>query len=130
MKDKAQMQRDKLATQGYVIRRGWFATESDLAKAPYGYDLYTTLIDTELKELGISKEKKVDHPEWYDHPWVLEKDGATIYAIEPYDFGQDSWGEMARLVDEGWQVEIMGSEYSVHNPGETIVIWISREEIG
>lgn len=123
--DKAAKQRKQLARDGYTITYGWFhdgwfhsdnerELQAEISKVPYGYDL------THTNGSGT--------PEWYDHPWTLEKEGVTIYATEPYHIGGNDWADMARLVDEGWDVEIMESKYSVHNPGETIVIWISKDK--
>ena len=135
MEDKGEKQRERLAKEGYIITHGWFHKctdewneEEERAKVPYGYELLTTMLD--LKMSGNHMPQKLD-PQWYDHAWTLEKDGVTIYSIEPYHFDGESWGEMAKLADGGWEVEIMGAEYAVHNPGETIVIWIwKRKEIG
>tara|TARA_R100000306_G_scaffold38646_1_gene38472 strand:+ start:202 stop:684 length:483 start_codon:yes stop_codon:yes gene_type:complete len=132
---------ERLAKEGYTITYGWLQhldseveTNADQANAPYGYDVATTLLDFELDELGLSLgtlNRRGNRPRWFDHPYILEKGGVKTYVIEPYHFGGESWGEMAKLADGGWEVEIMGAEYAVHNPGRTIVIWIwKRKEIG
>ena len=50
----------------------------------------------------------------------------TIYVSEPYDLYDEAFGEMAKLVEEGWDVRIV-IDRSLWNPGRTIPIWMSRE---
>ena len=64
---------------------------------------------------------------WEDHRYMLRhQELPTIYVSEPYDLDGDDFGEMAKLVNEGWDVRIVPHK-SLWNPGSTIPIWMSRE---
>jgi hypothetical protein len=64
---------------------------------------------------------------WADHLYMLRhSELPTIYVSEPYDLDGDDFGEMAKLVDDGWDVRIVPHK-SLWNPGSTIPIWMSRE---
>ena len=64
---------------------------------------------------------------WEDHLYMLKhRELPTIYVSEPYDLGDEDFGEMAKLVEEGWDVRIVLHK-SLWNPGSTIPIWMSRE---
>jgi len=94
-----------------------------------------------LAELGYQKEDYWDNhcpspdprfPDqigftWEDHRYMLRHpELPTIYVAEPYDLDGDDFGEMAWLVDEGWDVRIVPHK-ALWNPGSTIPIWMSRE---
>ena len=64
---------------------------------------------------------------WEDHRYMLShRELPTIYVSEPYDLYDEAFGEMAKLVEEGWDVRIV-IDRSLWNPGRTIPIWMSRE---
>jgi len=67
-------------------------------------------------------------PPWLDHLSRLTKEGEeTIYVTEPYYLDGESFVELGKIIRDGWDVEIrLGN--SIHNPGEALPIWISKEK--
>ena len=71
---------------------------------------------------------------WQDHIYMLKKknekgETKTIYVTEPYHFEDESFADMHLLIEDGWSVEIQSSQdFSLHYPGQTIPIWITRED--
>jgi hypothetical protein len=64
---------------------------------------------------------------WEDHRYMLRHSALpTVYVSEPYGLAGEDFGEMAKLVDDGWNVRIVMHK-SLWNPGSTIPIWMSRE---
>ena len=60
-----------------------------------------------------------------DHGYRLKyPDGSVVYMEEPYDFDWTDVMQMARLVENGWQIKFGGP--AMHVPGLTIPIQYKR----
>lgn len=65
--------------------------------------------------------------DWQDHYYMLRrKSGSTVYVSEPYDICSDVILDLAKLIKDGWRVDIMVN-LSLWNPGATTPIWITKE---
>ena len=92
-----------LAEKGYLLTDGW----DKGCPSPRDPD-----------EIGFT---------WEDHIYrLMHSERETIYVSEPYDLDGEDFGEMAKLVEDGWDVRIV-QDKALGNPGSTIPIWMSRE---
>lgn len=89
---------------------GWKVTWHWNTKGPYGK--------------GIDEAYGQFH--FLDHLYMLKKDGRTIYCSEPYGLDSEDIVELARLIEEGWQVSI--GQAPLWYPGRTTQILIRRDK--
>ena len=68
-------------------------------------------------------------PPWLDHLCRLTKEGEeTIYVTEPYHLDGECCEELGKISRDGWDV-LIDMENSIHNPGEALPIWITKEKV-
>ena len=113
----------------YLKERGWTIYYGWDKYCPYAEDIY------EDCGRGTGWERARAFP-WQDHTRRLKKkdkegNTRTVYVTEPYHFETRDFTDIQILIEDGWSVLMPNSrDFALHNPGKTILVWISRQKFG
>ena len=110
----------------YLKEHGWTVY--------YGWDKYCPYAEYIYEDCGRGTgwERARAFP-WQDHTRRLKKkdeegNTQTIYVTEPYHFRNNDFTDIHVLIEDGWKVVLTNShDLSLHYPGKTIPIWITRD---
>lgn len=65
---------------------------------------------------------------WIDHPYRLKgPNGQNVYVSEPYELGPRAIQQLAKMVEDGWNVTIRADD-AIWYPGRTLAIYLHKKK--